>query len=46
MPVDINGDAYQEVLQLSKIGNSMGLNNLLMCYRSDGFGDNLGEGIF
>lgn len=45
MSVDINGDACQEVPQLSKTRSSMGLNNLLRCHRSHGFGDRLREGV-
>lgn len=43
MPVDSNGDWCQEVPQVNKMGSSMGLNNLLRCYRSDGFRHRLRE---
>lgn len=45
MSRDINGGCALESPTSASVRSSMGLNNLLMYHRSDGFGDRLREGI-
>lgn len=45
MSRDINGRCAPESPTSASVGSSMGLNNLLIYYRSDVFGDQLREGV-